>query len=79
MRWLPAGPAARLRRRQSAPTTNGQVVPVESVQYFVPLPVGDRLVLLSFSTPCLGLAEAFVELFDTIAETLALRPSGPPR
>jgi hypothetical protein len=43
------------------------------VQYFVPLPGSTDLVLLSFSTPNLGLADAMVELFDAMAESLQWR------
>ncbi|MGH9022491.1 MAG: hypothetical protein ACRDV9_05220 [Acidimicrobiia bacterium] len=71
MRQLPAGPAVRVRRRLQSAIPDGEEVPVESVQYFVPFPDGDHLVLLNFSTPNLALADAFVEVFDAMAATLS--------
>jgi hypothetical protein len=73
VRELPIGPAVRVRKRvhgQIAPG-EGPVAEVESVQWFVPLPGGQHLALLSFSTPTVGLAEPFGELFDAIAGTLS--------
>jgi hypothetical protein len=72
---LRAGWSLRARRRTSIepPGLEGHPVEVESVQYFVPLPGSTDLVLLSFSTPNLGLAEPMVELFDAIAESLQWR------
>lgn len=69
LRALEAGPAARVRSRiavedDQEPTT------VDLVQYFVPFPNGDRLAVLSFSTPNVSLADAFGEVFDAIASTL---------
>lgn len=43
------------------------------VQYFVPVPGVPSLLVLSFSTPNLPLAEVFVELFDAMAQTLQWR------
>lgn len=71
VRRLPAGPAVRVRRRLLSAIPGGKEVPVESVQYFVPFPDGDHLVLLNFSTPNLALADAFAEVFDAMAETLS--------
>jgi hypothetical protein len=72
---LRAGWSVRARRRMSVepPGLEGHPVEVESVQYFVPLPGSTDLVLLSFSTPNLGLADAMVELFDAMAESLQWR------
>lgn len=68
---LPAGPAVRLRKRTQAPVPGQEVhVEVEHVQWFVPFPDGRQLALLAFSTPTLGLAEPFGDLFDAIAGTL---------
>jgi hypothetical protein len=73
VRDLPGGPAVRVRKRIQAQVAPGEgpVAEVENVQWFVPLPGGRHLALLSFSTPTLGLAEALGELFDTIAGTLS--------
>lgn len=72
---LPAGPAVRARRRIDVPLDppDGRHFTLESVQYFVPLPGAEHLVLLSFSTPTVAMANAFVELFDAIAGTLSWR------
>jgi hypothetical protein len=71
LRELGAGPAVRVRRRLEAPITDSGTVAVENLQYVVVLPDLIRLALLDFSTPTIGLADAFVELFDAIAGTLA--------
>lgn len=71
LRELGAGPAVRVRRRLEAPITDAGTVTVENLQYVVVLPDLIRLALLDFSTPTIGLADAFVELFDAIAGTLA--------
>ena len=70
-----AGWSLRARRRVSIepPGLEGHPVEVDNVQYFVPLPGSTDLVLLSFSTPNLGLADAMAELFDAVAESLQWR------
>ena len=69
IRALDAGPAARVRSRIAV--EDGQpATTVDLVQYFVPFPGGDRLAVLSFSTPNVSLADAFAEVFDAIASTL---------
>ena len=68
-RDLPAGPAVRVQRQQTAGDV-GTAVPVESVQWFVLHPSGDRMAVLSFSTPNVALAEPFGEVFDAIAWSL---------
>lgn len=70
---LSAGPAVRLRRRGSAEGPDARVVEVEMLQYFVVVPGAARLLLLTFSTPNVALADALVELFDAIASTLRWR------
>jgi hypothetical protein len=72
---LPAGPAVRTRGHIEVPVgpAGSRTFTVESIQYFVPLPGATHLVLLSFSTPILALADAFAELFDAIAGTLSWR------
>ena len=70
LRGLGAGPAVRVRRRLEAPVAGLANVPMENLQYVVVLPDLTRLALLQFSTPTVGLADPFVELFDAIAATL---------
>jgi hypothetical protein len=67
---LGAGPAVRVRRRFEAPIGGLEKVGIENLQYVVVLPDLVRLALLDFSTPTIGLADPFVELFDAIAATL---------
>jgi hypothetical protein len=69
VRSLEAGPAARVRCRLPVEEV-GRTTEVDSLQYFVPFPNADRLAVLTFSTPNLGLADAFAEVFDAIAATL---------
>lgn len=66
---LPAGPSVRVQRRQVS-NDAGVRVEVETVQWFVLHPTGERMAVLSFSTPNVGLAEAFGEVFDAIAWSL---------
>lgn len=61
---LPAGPAVRVRRRTEATTLDVHVAVPESGAYL----------LLSFSTPLDALADAMVDLFDSIASTLRWIP-----
>lgn len=70
LRQLGAGPAVRIRRRLEAPIAGVGTVAIEDLQYVVVLPDLMRLALLDFSTPTVGLADPFVELFDAIAGTL---------
>lgn len=70
LRQLGAGPAVRVRRRLEAAIAGVGNLAIEDVQYVVVLPDLMRLALLDFSTPTVGLAEPFVELFDAIAGTL---------
>jgi hypothetical protein len=68
-RDLPAGAGVRLQRRQMTGIA-GAAVEVATVQWFVLHPSGERMALLSFSTPNLALAEPFGEVFDAIAWSL---------
>jgi hypothetical protein len=61
-----AGPATRVRRRVTA-SLEGRELPAEVVQYAIATPSGAAPVLLSFSTPLVEAADAFVELFDSVA------------
>ncbi|MEW6477239.1 MAG: hypothetical protein AB1679_33720 [Actinomycetota bacterium] len=69
LRQLAAGPAVRARRRLEAPL-GGTIVALDNVQYLVPRPDLTQLAILDFSTPTVGLADAFAEVFDAIAGTL---------
>ncbi len=68
-RDLPAGPGVRVQRQQTASGIDVNV-PVEMVQWFILHPSGERMAVLSFSTPNLALAEPFGEVFDAIAWSL---------
>jgi len=71
VRDLPAGPGVRVRRRQSAALdAGGNPSDVEIVQWYALHESGGRLALLTFSTPNVGLADQFGEVFDLIAATL---------
>ena len=65
-----ATPPALRVRKGVRPTVVGREVDTDVVQYFVPVPGGDRLVVLTFSTPIAALADGFAGLFDAIAGTL---------
>ena len=68
---LPAGPGARVRRRQRIEPTGG--LPggeAELVYWYVPHETGRCVALLAFSTPNVDLGDEFGEVFDAIAGTL---------
>jgi hypothetical protein len=44
------------------------------VEYFVPVPDRDEVLMLTFSTPLEPIADAMVELFDAVAGTLRWQP-----
>lgn len=69
---LPVGPAIRVHKRQVAEAM-GSKHDTEVVQYFLQVPGERRLVVLTFSTPTLELAEALFELFDAMAASLRWR------
>jgi hypothetical protein len=67
---LPAGPAVV----STGTVTLSEVEPPVTAwarRYFVPIPGQDRLVTLAFLTPHAELADAFGEVFDAVAESLA--------
>lgn len=71
VRELPVGPAVRARRRQSVALEDGGTPSdVEIVHWYALHESGRRLALLTFSTPNVGLAAEFGEVFDLIAATL---------
>jgi len=71
VRPLPVGPAVRVRRRRSvALEDGGNPSDVEIVQWYALHETGRRLATMTFSTPNVGLADEFGEVFDLIAATL---------
>jgi hypothetical protein len=66
---LPAGQARRVQSRQES-ASGDQVARAENVQYFLPVPGRAAVLLVTFSTPTLRLAEAYGELFDTMAASI---------
>jgi hypothetical protein len=71
---LTVGPALRVRRRESVTDRMGNTSEVEVVQWYVPHEGGQRLAVLTFSTPNVELAEQFGEVFDAIAGTMRWTP-----
>jgi hypothetical protein len=70
---LPAvGRAARLRRQERTKQSRklGSEFEDTVVEYFVPVPDRDEVLMLTFSTPLEPIADAMVELFDAVAGTL---------
>jgi hypothetical protein len=67
-----AGRAARLVRREQSKQSRklGSEFQDTVVEYFVPVPDRDEVLMLTFSTPLEPIADAMVELFDAIAGTL---------
>ncbi|GAA2535800.1 hypothetical protein ACFW2V_34810 [Streptomyces sp. NPDC058947] len=70
---LPAvGRAARVLRRERAKQSRklGSEFEDTVVEYFVPVPDREEVLMLTFSTPLEPIADAMVELFDAVAGTL---------
>ncbi|WP_329338480.1 hypothetical protein OG866_26750 [Streptomyces sp. NBC_00663] len=67
-----AGRAARLVRREQSKESRklGSEFRDTVVEYFVPVPDRDEVLMLTFSTPLEPIADAMVGLFDAIAGTL---------
>jgi hypothetical protein len=68
-------PALRRRRhllREPAPGAAPQ--PHVAVDWVVPLPDGDDVLLLAFATSTTKVAEELVQLFDAIAQSIELEP-----
>ncbi|MEV0206172.1 hypothetical protein AB0H97_13325 [Streptomyces sp. NPDC050788] len=67
-----AGRAARLLRRERTKQSRklGSEFADTVVEYFVPVPDRDEVLMLTFSTPLEPIADAMVGLFDAVAETL---------
>jgi hypothetical protein len=69
---LPAGPARRLRKVQVVDAL-GARHETQVVQFFVLAPDRRQLVVITFSTPTVELAEPLAELFDALACSLRWR------
>ena len=69
---LAAGPAARVQRQGHVSGPNGSKTGpgAQIVTWYVPHESGRRLAVLTFSTPNVGLAQEFGEVFDALADTL---------
>ncbi|MGW7254838.1 hypothetical protein [Streptomyces sp. NPDC054834] len=67
-----AGRAARLLRREQTKQSRrlGSEFQDTILEYFVPVPRRDEVLMLTFSTPLEPIAEAMVGLFDAVAGTL---------
>lgn len=69
---LPAGPAVEVKALESfSPGGSGERVSILHVSYHLPVGEGSGLALLSFQTPCLGLADEFLGLFRLMAGSLS--------
>jgi hypothetical protein len=68
---LGCGRAVRVagRREHELPGTSQSLLTWE-VQYFIPVPSTELIMVVTFSTPALSFAEPFTGLFDTMAERL---------
>jgi hypothetical protein len=71
VREIPLGPAVRCRSHARAELygSDGRELRPATLQYLVPLASSDHMLVMSFSTPILPLADRFAELFDAMART----------
>ena len=68
---LPCGPAARLERTYDPGASAGQPQQMSySVQYVVEVPNSERVAVLTFSSPMLGMREGLNEAFDHVAQSV---------
>ncbi len=74
---LPAGRTARIERLQEQPIRGREEQLVSLiVQYIAQIPGTDDAVVLTFSTPALGLGRELQQLFHQMACTLRFEPAG---
>jgi hypothetical protein len=66
---LPAGRAVRTQTRPER-TFDGHTVRAENVQFFLPVPGGRSILVVTFSTPTLPYAPMLVEQFDAMAGSI---------
>jgi hypothetical protein len=77
---LPAAQAVRVERlREWDVSANGRHPVSLIVQYVAQIPDTDDAVVLTFSTPALGLARELQQLFHQMACTLRFDPADHPR
>lgn len=69
---LPAGYAARIRRRQVVEAM-GERREVMVVQYYVPVPRRPRMLVVTYTSPTVELADALTDLFDALVSSLRWR------
>jgi hypothetical protein len=70
---LGSGPAVRIARLSDVPLFDGgPALQTLSVQYFVPVPDGDSVAILSFATPSVGAHLRMQAIFHQIASTFAI-------
>jgi hypothetical protein len=76
---LPVGQAARVERlREWDAPANGRHPVSLIIQYVVEVPGSEQALVLTFSTPALGLAQQLRPLFHAVASTLRFKgPTGP--
>lgn len=72
LRDLAAGRSVRARResRSKESAQLGSTLTDTLLQYYIPVPGEPEMLLLSFGTPLEPLADAMVELFDAVAESV---------
>jgi len=69
---LPAGEALRVREESTpSPGAEDHFLPSVSLDFQVSVPHAQALLLLTFSTPLIQIADAMVELFDAVAGSLS--------
>jgi len=66
-----AGQAVRLRTIHPYAHDRGTDIQGLLIQYFVPVPGGNGIALITFSSPSAGHARQLTELFDAMADTFA--------
>jgi hypothetical protein len=67
---LPSGPTARIERLRESDSVGDEHIVFLIVQYIARIPGTDDAVLLTFSTPAMGLARELRQLFHQMACTL---------
>jgi hypothetical protein len=70
---LPAGRAVRVHAISEGGSTSGGPSPVvEGVDYFIPVPGSDDLLLLSCTTPAVAIGDLLQPVFDEMATTVGI-------
>jgi hypothetical protein len=77
---LPAGPAVRIEQlRESDGSPDGRQPVSLLVQYVIEAPGSEQALVLTFSTPALGMAEQLRPLFQAMARTVRFEGQEPGR